>query len=82
MRKTLAIGNNGVRVFRVALTPQLLEDAQKDLRSHPPTPVRQDAHFTGHGRSEGRGERTLRYVESLSDVRTLLAGFFSILLTG
>jgi hypothetical protein len=33
------------------------------------------------GRSERRGERrTLRYVEPLSDARTKLADFFSILL--
>ena len=32
------------------------------------------------GRSERRGGRTLRYVEPLSDARTPLADFFSILL--
>jgi hypothetical protein len=32
------------------------------------------------GRSEQRGEATLRYVEPLSDARTPLADFFSILL--
>jgi len=32
------------------------------------------------GRSEQRGEATLRYVEPLSDARTMLADFFSILL--
>jgi hypothetical protein len=32
------------------------------------------------GRSERSGERTLQYVEPLSDVRTQLADFFSILL--
>ena len=32
------------------------------------------------GRSERRGEATLRYVEPLSDARTPLADFFSILL--
>ena len=32
------------------------------------------------GRSERRGEGTLRYVELLREARTPLAGFFSILL--
>ncbi len=32
------------------------------------------------GRSERRGRRTLWYVEPLSDARTSLANFFSILL--
>jgi len=34
------------------------------------------------GRSEPRARRTLRYVEPLSDTRTPLADFFSILLGG
>ena len=34
------------------------------------------------GRSERRGEDTLRYVELLSEARTPLADFFSILLEG
>jgi len=29
-----------------------LQDVQKSLGSHPPTPVRQDAHFTEQGRRE------------------------------
>ena len=33
------------------------------------------------GRSERRGEAMLRYVEPLSDARTMLADFFSILLS-
>jgi hypothetical protein len=34
------------------------------------------------GRNERRGRGTYRYVEPLSEARTMLAGFFSILLTG
>jgi len=47
-----------------------------------PTLARRDAPCPKRGRSERRGEaRTLRYVEPLSDARTPLADFFSILLT-
>ena len=45
-----------------------------------PAPARQDAPFREGGRSERRGEAyTEPYVEPLSDARTMLAGFFSIL---
>ena len=46
-----------------------------------PTPARQDAPFRGQGRSERRADAYPQgYVEGLSDARTLLADFFSILL--
>jgi hypothetical protein len=46
-----------------------------------PAPARQDAPFRGQGRSERRGGGVrFRYVEPLSDARTPLADFFSILL--
>jgi len=46
----------------------------------PPTPAHQDAPFRGQGRSERRGESySVPYVEPLSDARTPLADFFSIL---
>jgi len=51
-------------MFPAAHTPQLIEDAQKAIQQ---------------GRSERR-RRTLRHVEPLSEARTLLGGFFSILL--
>ena len=46
-----------------------------------PTPARRDAPCPKQGRSERRGEASLRYVEPLSAARTPLADFFSILLT-
>jgi len=46
-----------------------------------PTPARQDAPFHRQGRSERRGESySLPYAEPLSDARTQLEDFFSILL--
>jgi hypothetical protein len=45
-----------------------------------PTPARRDAPLRGQGRSERRAEAyPLGYVEGLSDARTQLAAFFSIL---
>jgi hypothetical protein len=45
-----------------------------------PTPVRRDAPFHGGGRSERRAEAySSPYVEALSDARTKLVAFFSIL---
>ncbi len=37
-------------------TTSAMQDAQKGLRFHPPTPARQDAPFHSQGRSERRGE--------------------------
>ena len=52
------------------------------LLTHP-TPARQDAPFRGQGRSERRGEGVrFWYVELLSEARTPLAAFFSILPEG
>ena len=46
-----------------------------------PTPARRDAPFRGQGRNERRGESYfVLYVEPLSEARTPLADFFSILL--
>jgi hypothetical protein len=46
-----------------------------------PAPTRQDAPLRRQGRRERRGDAySVRYVEPLSEVRTLLADFFSILL--
>jgi hypothetical protein len=46
-----------------------------------PTPARQDAPRRGLSRNERRGEAySGPYVEPLSDVRTKLAGLFTILL--
>jgi len=46
-----------------------------------PTPAHQDAPFRRQGRSERRGESySVPYVEPLSDARTTLVDFFSILL--
>ena len=57
------------------------QDAQNGRDAHPPTPARQDAHVTDQGHSERRGEAySVLYVEPLSDARTPLADFFSILL--
>jgi hypothetical protein len=45
-----------------------------------PTPARRDAPFRGQDRSERRAEAyPLGYVEGLSDARTQMAAFFSIL---
>ena len=46
-----------------------------------PAPARQGAPIRRQGRSERRGEAySVLYVEPLSDARTMLADFFSILL--
>ena len=51
-----------------------------DFLTHP-TPARQDAPLRWRGRSERRGDSySALYVEPLSDARTPLADFFSILL--
>jgi hypothetical protein len=56
----------------------MLKNARRLTR---PTPARQDAPFRGQGRSERRADAYPQgYVEGLSDARTLLADFFSILL--
>ena len=48
-----------------------------------PTPARQDAPFTGQGRSERRGESyAVGYVKPLSVARTTLADFINSLLRG
>ena len=45
-----------------------------------PAPARQDAPFRSKAAASEEARRTLRYVEPLSDARTMLGAFFSILL--
>ena len=45
-----------------------------------PAPARQDAPFRGQGRNERGGKAYASYVEPLSEARTTLADFLSILL--
>jgi hypothetical protein len=45
-----------------------------------PSLAHRDAPFPKQGRNEQKARRTLRYVEPLSDARTMLVDFFSILL--
>ena len=57
------------------------QDAQKASLLTRPAPARQDSPLRRRGRSERRGESySALYVEPLSDARTPLADFFSILL--
>jgi hypothetical protein len=63
----LVDAENMVGIFRTVLKPEYAQDAQKGCPARPQGAKR-------------RGGRTLRYVEPLSDARTPLADFFSILL--
>jgi len=57
------------------------QDGQKVHCAHPPTPARRDAPLRRSGRSKRRGEAYIEpYGEPLSDARTKLADFLTILL--
>jgi hypothetical protein len=59
----------------------MAQDAQNGVCFHPPAPARQDALFTGRpATSDDPRAYVVRYVEGRSDVRTKLAGIFSVLL--
>ena len=58
-----------------------MQDAQKGHGSHPPNPgAPRRAVPQARPQRAKRRRRTLRYVELLSEARTTLADFFSILL--
>ena len=58
-----------------------MQDAQKGHGSHPPSPgAPRRAVPQARAAASEEARRTLRYVEPLSDARTMLADFFSILL--
>ena len=58
------------------------QDAQKGQTSHPPNPgAPRRALPQARPQRAKRRRRTLRYVEVLSEARTPLAAFFSILLS-
>ena len=66
----------------MALKPQSPQDAQKGQTSHPPPPRRaKTRRSAGKAAASEKARRMLRYVEPLSDTRTPLEDFFSILLT-
>ena len=59
------------------------QDAQKGQTSHPPNPWRAKTRLVpSKAAASEEARRTLRYVEPLSEARTPLADFFSILLNG
>ena len=56
------------------------QDAQKGQTSHPPNPWRAKTRLVpSKAAASEEARRTLRYVEPLSDARTMLVDFFTIL---
>jgi len=69
------------RPARLGQQEYIPQDAQKVQTSHPPDPCApRRALSQARPQRAKRRRRTLRYVEPLSDARTKLADFFSILL--
>ena len=71
------------RPARLGKQENARQDAQKGQTSHPRQPWRTETRLVpSKAAASEEARRRLRYVEPLSDARTPLADFFSILLGG
>ena len=80
LRKNLVHTHSTVGIFHNGADPKIAQDAQKGHGSHPPSPgVPRRAVPAVKAAASEEARRTLRYVEPLSDARTMLTDFPTLL---